>query len=352
MRRDGLPEPTMLDVSGISGPPEPACRARRAALLADAPPVSVVISTRDRASVLEACLESILACDYPAFDVIVVDNAPSDDTTRRLVERLARNHANLTYLLEERPGKSLAYNRAFAQSTAEIMALTDDDVVVDRAWISALAAGFAVSERVACVTGLVLPLELTTPAQSWFEQFGGFSKGFETRIFDLGEHRSGHPLYPFALGMLGTGANMAVRRRAIQAIGGFETALGPGTPALGGEDLALLLDVLASGSKIVYQPDALVWHRHRREYAALRRQVYGYGVSLGACFTRSLLVHPRLVPPFLARLPRGVRYLLSPRSEKNASKGHDFPRELTRLERRGLLRGPRAYLAGRHARPR
>ena len=78
-----------------------------------------------------------------------------------------------------------------------------------------LAQGFAATDNVGCVTGLTLPLEIETAAQMWFEQYAGFSKGFERRIFDMGEHRPKSSLYPYHAGMFGSGNNMAFRAAAL-----------------------------------------------------------------------------------------------------------------------------------------
>ena len=56
---------------------------------------------------------------------------------------------------------------------------------------------FGAADNVGCVTGMILPAELQTPAQGWIEQYGGFSKGFRRRIFDLNEYRPENPLHPY-----------------------------------------------------------------------------------------------------------------------------------------------------------
>ena len=76
-------------------------------------------------------------------------------------------------------------------ATGDIVAFADDDVVVDRHWIAALVNAFAHHPDVSCVTGLVIPRALETPVQSWFEDFGGFNRGYTQREFDLSEHRRG-----------------------------------------------------------------------------------------------------------------------------------------------------------------
>ena len=62
---------------------------------------------------------------------------------------------------------------------------------------------------------------------------------------------------------------------------------------MGGDDLAAFYDVITAGHRLVYEPAAIVLHRHYRDYAGLRRQTYGYGAGLGAHLTRCLLRDPR-----------------------------------------------------------
>ena len=108
-----------------------------------------------------------------------------------------------------------------------------DDAVAHLTWLRALADVFVRHPGVACVTGLVLPGELATPEHVWFEQFGGHSKGrgFRPDTFSPATAHIQSPLYP--LPPFGTGANMTFRPGVIEKIGGWDTALGAGTPAMG-----------------------------------------------------------------------------------------------------------------------
>ena len=91
----------------------------------------------------------------------------------------------------------------------ELLTHLDDDVVVDRGWLSGLAEAWAENPDAAGFTGLVLPLELATEAQILFEQRGGFRRGFEKIRY--GRSLPGNPLYPCGPGIFGAGANMAFR---------------------------------------------------------------------------------------------------------------------------------------------
>jgi glycosyltransferase involved in cell wall biosynthesis len=342
---DGLEPVTALPVGGLGWPP-----CAEAPPTADPTPVSVVVPTRDRPDTVCRCVDSILRSDHRPMEILVVDNAPSSQATAAALQARFGHVDQVRYLREDRPGSSSARNRGLAAADGAIVAFTDDDVLVDPHWLAALAGGFRTAEGVDCVTGLLLPAELETPAQLWYEQYDGDNlKSCRRRAFDLGEHRGDHPLYPFTPGMFGAGVNMAFRTSALRALGGFDPALGNGTSARGGEDIDVLLRLVLGGATLVYEPAAIVFHHHHRDYAALQAQVYSYGVGLSAMLTRSVLHSPRLAGQLLARLPKGLDHMLSPTSAKNVNKGVGYPRELSRQELRGLLAGPSAYLRARWA---
>jgi GT2 family glycosyltransferase len=351
LRSDGLVVPDDLPVSGLDATPTPPCLARRRRAMADAPSFTVLVATRDRTESLLRCLTSIAALDYPAFDVVVVDSAPTTDATRRALEQMAGRvgRARLTYVHETLPGLARAHAAGLAAVTGAWVAITDDDVVVDPQWLASLAEAITWGDDVACVTGLILPAELLTPAQSLLEQYGGFARGFVPRLFDEHGNRPIDPLFPLTAGRFGSGANMAYRVDALRTAGGFDPVLGAGTPARGGDDLAGFLRVIRRGHTLAYQPSAIIWHHHRREYDGLRRQARHYGVGLGAYLTDAIVREPRLGVLLGRRCIAAVRHLFGDASPKNSSKGAGFPKELERAERLGILLGPFAYVRSRLA---
>lgn len=326
---------------------EPAGGRRERDRPALRPHVTVVVATRDRPAQLETCLRSVLGNDYPSFDVLVVDSAPSTETARDLVEKLAETNPGLRYVREELPGLARAHNRALPETDAPIVAFTDDDVVVDPRWISMLVAAFAAGDRVGCVTGTIAPLELETAVQEIIERATGFGKGVERRVFDLAHPPEGDVLFPYTAGTFGSGANMAFAREALEAMGGFDPALGAGTRARGGDDLAAFFDVLQCGFQIVYEPGAVVFHRHRPDFDGLRRQAFGYGAGLGAYLAKTICDRPSRAVDIARRLPHGVAHLVHPESPKNARLPAGYPRRLTYTERLGVLAGPVLYAASR-----
>lgn len=309
--------------------------------------ISVVLATCDRPRELGHCLRSLLGQSLQADRIVVVDDAPGGEPTPAAVRACDPDGSRVRYVEGNRTGSAGAHNRGLLEVESPLIAFTDDDVIVEPDWLQRLADAFAVAPRVGCVTGRIKPLELETTEQVWLDGYAGFDKGSERRLFDLAENRPDDPLFPFAAGAFGSGANMAFSAAALDDMRGFDAALGAGTEARGGEDLAAFFEVLVRGYTLVYEPSAVVHHRHAGDYEALRRQVYSYGVGLASYLTKCLVDHPRLLGLATRRLPRAAAHTLSSRSARNSRRPDDYPGELTRLELRGMLAGPRAYLRSR-----
>lgn len=342
MTADGLAVPETVPIDGVVA--SDACRPMLPAELAG----TVVVTSCAASPSLAATLAGILAQSAPPQEIIVVDNRPRTSGIREQLDRIA---GNVRYVAEPARGLSRARNAGLAAVTTPVVVFTDDDVEVDPRWLEFLLSGFVdsgvVDETVACVTGLIQPLELATPAQVWFEQFGGFGKGFIRRRFDLAENRSGDLLYPYAAGVFGSGANSAFRTDKLRHLGGFDEFLGTGTAACGGEDLDIFLSVLQSGHALVYEPAALIRHMHKQTIGELRRQMYDYGAGLGAMVTKRLVAQPAERLQIARCVPNGLYHLLHPRSSKNAGKSRNYPRSLTLTELVGVTQGPVGYVASR-----
>src|SRR4051812_35698811 len=220
LHRDGLGP----GVYRNGGPP--SCLREHALFLETAPPASVVIATRDGEATLAATLDSLLALDYPDFEVVEVDNASRGDGPRAVVDAYRDAARAIRYVREDRPGLAVAHNRGLAHASGEIVAFLDDDVVADPRWLAQIAKAFASEPGVACVTGLILAAELESPAQLWIEGYWGFNKGFERRVFDA-RRPAGPPLYPFTPGGFRSGAQMALPAAAPRAPPGGDPAPGP-----------------------------------------------------------------------------------------------------------------------------
>lgn len=305
---------------------------------------AVIIPTGGRVAQLDRCLRSLVPNVPRDTEIVVVDNRPAAGETRELLSGWRARDDRIRYLAEERPGSSVARNRGIASTRCEFVAFTDDDVIVDRGWLEGLLGPFARDPRVNCVTGLVLPLALRTAAQKRFEQYAGFSKGIVRRSYDLaGNSAHDRLLYPYWGGVFGSGNSVAFRRLDLAAAGGFDPALGAGSLALAGADIEAMSAAILRGGRLVYEPRSLVWHEHRRDEAALRRQLFNYGAGFTAILTKAL-VRDRRFPGAVGRsVPVALRLRRRRSASRRASSESTLPPELAHLQRRGMLRGPMLY---------
>jgi len=302
------------------------------------PSGAVAICTRERPDDLERTLGAVQALDPPPREILVIDNAP---TTLR-TKQVASHFPGVRYIVEPRVGLNRARNRALNEATADVVAFTDDDAAPEPDWLRALLANFQ-DPRVMCVAGLTLPSELETPAQELFEEHCSFVRGFVRRVFN------GRIDNPLLVSRAGAGANMAVRASLEKTVGRFDERLDAGTPTMSGGDHEIFTRILAAGYRLVYEPQAVNWHRHRRTLEEVERVVRGYGTGVYAMWTGLLLEKRDLGVLRLAwnwfrwdHLP----LLRSPSRMRSTS-----PRDRLRMmELRGCLAGPAAWLSARRLR--
>lgn len=315
----------------------------------NAEPVSVVLCTRDRPEQLRMALASILQLDYPDVDVVIVDNASATDATQRVVAEFPADRVRL--VSEPRPGLARARNRGVLTARNEVVAFTDDDVLVTPNWLTGLMDGFAAGADVACVCGMVPSGELRSYAQAYFDKRVTWARSCVPAVYRLSEPPAGNVLFPFQVGQYGTGANFAMRRSTVLELGGFDEALGVGSPTRGGEDIDMFVRVLLAGDALAYAPSAVIWHRNRADLSALSEQIAGYGLGLGA-WVAKLLTNRRTAPMVARRAVRGAVHAV--RMTKVAVRGSDEgvreqTGKLAATELVAALRGPLAYARARRA---
>ena len=303
-------------------------------------PLTVVIPTRGRAASLERCLRAVLAGDHAHVSVLVIDNDPVDDSAFGAVDRLADDRVR--YVHEVRRGASVARNRGLHEATTDIVAFVDDDTEPDRHWAARIAGAFAADPALACLSGPVLAARLTTADEIAADSVVEWSKGFATRRFSLTDPPSDSAVFPFSPGLFGVGANLAVRADVARAAGGFDEALGPGTPTSSGEDCEFLVRLVLAGHVLGYEPAAYVWHHHRPTTAALRTQVRGYAVGLGS-FLAKIAFDPAARAAALRRLPAALAQLRRVRARAAAEGGSGL------ALMHGLVIGFRIYVNPRRA---
>lgn len=215
--------------------------------------LSVVIATYNRAEHLDACLRHLLA--QPVDEVVVADNASTDGTAAVVIAHQSTAVVPVRYVYVQRPGKSFALQQALEVASGEMLAFIDDDVLVDEKWSWSIRDVMS-DPAVVLAGGPVIP-RWERPAPGWLQ---------------IGEGPYGRLAAPIALLHYGDqaddlgertllGANLVIRRTALEALGGFATHLGKlrGT-LLSGEDADLCDRVRQHGWKAIYWPPAVVRH--------------------------------------------------------------------------------------------
>ena len=345
---------------------------------ADLPSITVVVPTIvGRSEDLQLLLDGFALVDYPDVEFLLVDNRRTLSEDDPLPDLIA-GRSRIRVVRELRPGISAARNAGITAAAGDVIAFTDDDVLVEPEWLRAIGSRFATDPTLDAVTGLVLPTEMETSAQIWYERYyGGFSgersfapltlraalgpkclRGSRVIVRDA----AGSDVREFAvygLGAYGAGANMSFRRSTLLKLGSFDLALGTGTPARGGEDLAMLIRILWTGGAIGYEPAAVARHRHRREVEELLHQLRGNGLGFTAMLTSLILADRRHLLGLGSQLPlagwRMLRQSLARiRGQKVGAAGTAdhasadlYPRELVVNELSGYPKGPLAYLRSR-----
>ncbi|MGI4824391.1 MAG: glycosyltransferase [Janthinobacterium lividum] len=232
-------------------------------------PVSVVICTRGRAAQLRRCLHMLhgLACQ-PA-EIVVIDNAPTDTSTRDV----CREFAEVVYREEPRAGLDIARNTGLVTARCPVVAFVDDDVVVHPGLIHRVWETFR-DPSIAAMTGLVIALELQTEAQLIFEQHWSFNRGYVDKLY--GPHFARQATRPAPpVWEIGAGANMAFRKSVFEEIGYFDELLDVGAAGCSG-DSEMWYRLLLHGYRIHYNPRAVVYHEHRADIVGLKRQLFSY----------------------------------------------------------------------------
>jgi glycosyltransferase involved in cell wall biosynthesis len=214
--------------------------------------VSAIICTHNRDEYLGAAIDSLLAQDYSDFEVIVVDNASTDNTPAVVEARLP--HERLEYVYEPNLGLSHARNAGAKLATGEILAYLDDDAEASAGWLSALASIYEQDPEVAIAGGkvtLIWPPNCSAP--TWLSNNMAGNLG----AYDLGDD----VVYITQPGQTPRGLNYSIRADFLRQIGGFDPNLGRvGKNLLSNEELYMTETALDQGFKVVYLPNALVAH--------------------------------------------------------------------------------------------
>ena len=222
----------------------------------DYPYVSIIIPAYNAQDTLQRCLDSIMRIDYPGErrEVILVNNN-SHDATEDIAQRYP-----ITVVYEKMQSSYAARNRGIQHAKGDILAFTDTDCIVTPQWIKTLLTSYD-NPEIGCFAGNIKSYQPKTLAECFAAK-------------DEENHNQKRSLKTGYLPAANT-ANVAYRKEVFQKIGLFKSNLKSG----GDAELTWRL-VRHGGYKIIYVPEAVVYHQHRTSIADLYRQHRKYGESI------------------------------------------------------------------------
>ena len=308
---------------------------------------SIIVITRNRSHSIGETLDALTKQDCRDREILVVDSsdpAEAESTAKRVAQSGAK------YIFEPRRGQALARNTGIRAASGDVIAFTDDDCIPAADWLSQKLRDFEDRSVWAC-TGRVMQHE-RGDASELFEEVAGQDLGQTRRVFTKDDLRFGpgvllgNALKVFAKHMksgapvpwcLGHGSSMAFAREAFRQNGGFDERYGWGNPIGGCEDIEILYRTLMSGHSVVYEPAAVIRHKHRfsAEEVFKTRYIYSYA---GAGFMRHKKKSALMVFQFWGRLLQLLIKTGQYKVLRNERLGKSFSSDL-----RGFLDGWAAY---------
>jgi GT2 family glycosyltransferase len=214
------------------------------------PRISVVVCSYNGARTIRDCCEALLRLEYPNYEVVVVDDGSTDATPAIALQYGFR------LISTENRGLSSARNTGLQAAMGEIVAYIDDDAYPDPHWLTYLAATFLGTPHV----GVGGP-NYAPPGDGRIADCVANAPGGPLHVM-LSDHEAEHI----------PGCNMAFRKAALQAIGGFDAQF-----RTAGDDVDVCWRLQQRGWTIGFHPAAMVWHHRRNSVRTYWRQQQGYG---------------------------------------------------------------------------
>lgn len=287
--------------------------------------VSVIVSTRNRAASLQIALDRIFAQRFNGaydYEVVVVNNASTDDTEQVIKNHPAMSTGRLCYVFAAQPGLSAARNAGLTVARGGIIAFTDDDVLVAENWLNEIHREFTTEPGIGLLGGRVLLAREGLQRLSVIEN--------TARCYFKGTHH-----LTFAIG-----ANMSFRREVFARVGNFDERLGPGRFHAGADDTDMIYRALKAGFRALYAPGVVVYHDHARTTVEQAVSLeYSYGKGGGGLVMKHILAGDW----FACRMMYWNLFNLLTHRRRAAAHSADLQRR-----RRANLRG---YLCGLAAAP-
>jgi GT2 family glycosyltransferase len=214
------------------------------------PRISVIVCSYNGARTIRDCFEGLVRLEYPNFEVIVVSDGSTDATPE-----IAREYGFRLISTGNR-GLSRARNTGMEAASGEIVAYIDDDARPDPHWLTYLAVTFMTTTHGAVGGPNIAPAD-------------------DGPIADCVANAPGGPIHVLLSDRVAEhipGCNMAIRKAALQAVGGFDPQFWAA-----GDDVDVCWRLQQAGWTIGFAPGAMVWHHRRNSTRAYWKQQRGYG---------------------------------------------------------------------------
>lgn len=269
------------------------------------PRISAIIPTHNGVRSVINTLQSICHQTLPPreYEILVVDNASSDNTGHAVEDfiRSQRCEASIRVIRENRLGLHFARNTGVIEARSEILAFTDDDIVVSSMWLEELLCAFD-GPDIAAVGSKIKP-KWTADPPDWIRHY---ATGYLS-LLDWGDDQ-------IELDWPGIwGGNMAIRREIVLEVGGFHPEAF-GTRWVGDGETGLLDDVLRASYKLIYTPNAEVWHvipTERLTLSYMRRRFANQAACDEYSFHRRFhLPRYKLLARFISNMRRSAQHKL------------------------------------------
>jgi glycosyltransferase involved in cell wall biosynthesis len=275
--------------------------------------ISVLICTYNRAELLGETVDALFRATIPdgcGVEIVVVDNNSTDDTAAVVRDAAASCPIPVRYVHERQQGKSFALNAGLSVCQGEIIALTDDDVLPSADWLVRILSNFRTAEDVVFVFGKVLP-RWTVPPPPEMLTIRARDIWGPLALIDYGDEIIQYDAATFGTRRLPVGANLAIRRDAIERVGGWRTDLGKvDNTLIAGEDHELCVRLFRAGLYSgIYDPAVSVRHlvpasRLTRRY--FRQWFYWHGRTMARMADAIYLDLDLTRIPSIAGVPRFV----------------------------------------------
>lgn len=243
--------------------------------------VSIIVATRNRTLQLSEFLDSLVKTQIlsdPMIEVIIVDNAPDDNSTLELCRKFP-----VVYVIEKQIGESFALNAGVRASKGEYVINTDDDIIVnDKDWVNKLLENFENQPNLGYVAGNVRAYNTDNSMASLWDKKGGLSKGEDSRYYKNNDLKKNHRYFPWPINKIAAGANNIVPRKVYDGVGPYATFLGGGSPIGHGNSLEFVYRIIKAGYDVKYDSKAEIYHYHPTTENSLKRKLYIYGIGNSA----------------------------------------------------------------------